>query len=127
MTGATLRRRRQRALPAFCLCLLLIAGADVAAGTTADEPPPDATFDEETLNALLTEIRALHEALARGIDESAGALAERLPGLWYRLETLERRIHRQLPVLREELRKLERALRDALPTERRAPPPLIEV
>jgi hypothetical protein len=32
-----------------------------------------------------------------------------------------------LPVLREELRKLERALRDALPAERHDPPPLIEV
>ncbi len=128
MTGATLRRRLQRALAVCCLCLLMIAGAAVAAGTAADKPPPGAAFDEETLNALLTEIRALHEALARGIDESASALAERLPGLWYRLETLERRIQQQLPVLREELRKLERALRDALPAEQRPPsPPLIEV
>jgi hypothetical protein len=90
-----------------------------------DEPPPFASFDEQALDSLLTELRTLHEALARGIDASASAIVERPPGLWYRLEALERRIQRQLPLLREELRRLERALRDAVPGEQRAPPPLI--
>jgi hypothetical protein len=125
MTAATLRR--QRALPACWLCMLLVTDSGVAAMAATDEPPPSASFDEQTLSRLLTEIRTLHEVLTRGIDASASAIVERLPGLRYRLEALERRIQRQLPLLREDLRRLERALRDAVPAEQRAPPPLIEV
>jgi len=120
--------RRPGWLRTLLLCglgLLLAPGAGAADGTT-DAPPP-ATFDEEALDKLLADIRALRDALARGLDESSGALIQRLPGLWYRIETLERQIHQRLPVLREELRKLERALRDAVPAEPRDPPPLIEV
>jgi len=117
------RRGWLRTLGLCGLALLLAPGPGSAA---TDASPPDATFDEETLNRLLADIRALQEALARGIDESAGELTRRLPELWYRLETLERQIHQRLPVLREELRKLERALRDAIPAEDRGPPPLIE-
>ena len=120
--------RRPHALAACGLCLMLLPALALAAPpATADAPPPGATFDREALNGLLADIRALQEALARGLDESADELAGRLPGLWYRLETLENRIHQRLPVLREELRKLGRALRDALPAERHDPPPLIEV
>ena len=123
MTRAAPRRPGWPRTLLLCgLGLLLAPGA----GAT-DDPPPPATFDEESLNRLLADIRALRDALARGLDDSSGALIERLPGLWYRLETLERQIHQRLPVLREELRKLERALRDAIPAKPRDPPPLIEV
>ncbi len=122
--------RRPGRLRTLLLCglgLLLAPGAGAGAADGAADAPPPATFDEEALNRLLADIRALRDALARGLDESSGALIQRLPGLWYRLETLERQIQQRLPVLREELRKLERALRDAVPAEPRDPPPLIEV
>ncbi len=129
MTGKSPRRFRWlRALTVWGLCLLLAPSPALAApAATPDEPPPGATFDAETLRGLLAGIRTLQEALTRGIDDSAGALAGQLPELWDRLETLEHQIHQRLPVLREELRKLERALRDALPAERRDPPPTVEV
>lgn len=126
MTRAAPRRPGWPRTLLLCGLGLLLAPGAGAAGAATDDPPP-ATFDEESLNRLLADIRALRDALARGIDDSSGALIERLPGLWYRLETLERQIQQRLPVLREELRKLERALRDAIPAEPRDPPPLIEV
>lgn len=78
---------------------------------------------------MLERIRDFNNVLQRGLEESTGELAQRLPGLWRDLATLEDRMQRKLPLLRERLEALERELREWSPPPRRAAPAtgLIEV
>jgi ElaB/YqjD/DUF883 family membrane-anchored ribosome-binding protein len=115
------------------LCCVLPGAAGAAPDSVGPDTPAPATAPEEgtvaTLDRLIADLRELHAALGRGIDESAAVLAERLPELRARLDALEQRLRRQLPALREELRELEERLREAMPTQpkRQTPPAQIEV
>lgn len=119
--------------PALLLWLVLPGAAGAAPDPVVPETPAPATAPEEgavaALDRLIADLRELHAALGRGIDESAAVLAERLPELRARLDALEQRLRRQLPALREELRELEERLREALPTQPKSPtqPTPIEV
>ena len=96
------------------LVLALVCGCV----SLAQADPAPRVFDEARLANLLEQIRAFHEALTRGFDDSTFELIERLPGLWRELERLERQVQRSLPALRERLEAIERELRGW-----RLPPP----
>lgn len=70
------------------------------------------------LARMLSQIREFSAALKEGIDQSTLALERRLPLLQQELERLEREVQAQVPELRKRLKNFERRLRDAL-----QPPP----
>lgn len=98
-------------IPMLALLCALHAGVH-AAPTAAPQ-----IFDEAALGAMLEHIREFDEAMRRSLDGSTAELLSRLPRLWRELRSLEGRLQRALPALRQHLEALERELRN------RRPPP----
>lgn len=99
-------RALRSAGPAALLALLCALSTGGQAGPNL--PPP--LFDDATLASLLQHIREFDQAMRRGLDASHVELLSQLPRLWHELQSLEDRLQRSLPALREHLEALEREL-----------------
>lgn len=95
--------------------LLLLTLMHVTHAAAPVQAQPATVFNESMLEPLLDSIRLFNEVLKHGLDDSSARLAERLPSMWHELEAMELKLKHQLPLLREQLRQFERALREFAP------------